>query len=268
MGSYRNPEFAFDHRMAEANTIEVIAGAEDPNSTGAGVARVVDSQHARDCEIKATGSNPVEIEVGRGNNVAPNHTRLIIPFGHNLNGWDVRILASSTSGTGATIVGPFSIVSDDEIDISYAEPFNGKLNFQTVKFESSPAPDLTLTLPEIYLTNTVVPIRGPDNTWGSVVRRKVQDFEGASGVGTSVRTGPDQQTWRLTWNVIVDDDITDFLRVLQSAVRPFYFLPPDDDFPWALYKLEGDVDAGEKFRSSVNGTLIYNATALIVEALG
>lgn len=268
MGSYQEPEFAFDHRLAEANGLNVITGAEDPAGTGAGVFRVVDSQHARDAEIKASGSNPIQIEVNRGNNAAPNHTRLIIPAGHNLDGWDVSLRAGSLTGGAELVAGPFSITSDDEIDITYAEDPDGALNFQLVKFDSSPAPDLTLTLPEIYLTNTVVPVRGPDTNWGAVVRRNVQDFEGASGVGTEVRTGPDKQTWRLTWNVIIDDDITDFLRVLQSAVRPFYFLPPDDDFGWALYKLEGNVDAGEKYRSATTGSLVYDATALIVESLG
>jgi hypothetical protein len=268
VGSYQDPEFAFDARLHEANGLEVLTGDEDPTGEGAGVFRVVDSQHARPAKILATGSNPIQIEVNRGSNSAPNHTRLIIPAGHNLDGWDVRLLAGALSGGTDAVAGPFSIVSDDEIDITYAEDPDGALNFQIVKFESSPAPDLTIELPEIYLTNTVVPIRGPDTTWGAVVRRNVQDFTGASGVGTSVRTGADQQTWRLTWNLVLGDDVDDFLRVLESTVRPFYFLPPDDDFGWALYKLEGNVDKREKFRSSTVGPLVYEATALLVETLG
>jgi hypothetical protein len=268
VGSYQDPEFAFDARLHEAGNIAVITGSEDPGSTGAGVFRIVDSQHARDAEIKATGTNPIEVEVDRGAGSAPNHTRLIIPEGHNLSGWDVRILGGPATGPSGAVAGPFSIVSNDEIDITYAENPDGAERFQVVKFDSAPAPDLRLALPEIYLTNTVVPIRGPDTTWGAVVRRNVQDFVGASGVGTDVRTGPDQQTWRLTWNLVLGDDVDDFLRVLESAVRPFYFLPPDDDFGWALYKLEGNVDKSEKFRSSTVGPLVYEATALLIETLG
>ncbi len=266
MGSYRAPEFAFDNVMTEQSALSVISGLEDPNGTQAGVFRVVDGQHARPAQIKASGSNPVQVQIDRFFNSQPRYTRLIIPEGHNLDGWSVRLLGGSLEPAANPVFGPVAIVGTDRVDETFASVGNSELRFQVVKFEFSPADDLTIDLPEIYLTNTVVPLRGPQLRWDASVRKNVQRLEGASGVGTSLRTGPDRQTWSLDWTLV--DDIATFLTPLEQAVRPFWFLPPDDDFDWDIYEAAVDVRKSERFRAATTGSLVYEAKVTLSQVLG
>ena len=266
MGSYRAPEFAFDNVLTETQALTVESGIEDPNSNESKVFRVVDGQHASVAQIKAVGSGNIKVQIDRGLNAQPNYTRLIIPEGHNLDGWDVDTLGGVADPPGDAVSTVHSVVGTDRIDFTFAEDTDGTKRFQAVRFLSSPSDDLTIDLPEIYLTNTVVPTRGPDLQWDADVVRNVQRFEGASGVGTSLRTGPDRQTWGLDWTLV--DDIATFLTPLEQAVRPFWFRPPDDDFEWDLYEARVSVRKKEKFRSATTGSLVYEAKVLLSQVLG
>ena len=161
-----------------------------------------------------------------------------------------------------------SVVSNDRIDFTFPEVADGADRFQLIRFTSSPADDLTISFPEIYLTNTVVPLRGPDRKWDARVIKNAQRFKGASGVGTSQRSGADQQSWGLTWKLVQDADVADFMDPIVAAVRPFWFRPQDTDLDLDLYEVPGNVGKKENFRSNAVGDLVYDLTVTLVQVLG
>ncbi len=271
MGAYRSPEFAFDHIFAEGDDFTLLtveSGLLDPNLNDSGLFRIIDDQHARSTQIKAIGPNPIDIQIDRVSGSQKNYTRIIIPEGHNLNGWDVRTFGGPATTPTDAVSSIESVVSNDRIDFTFTEDPDGADRFQLIRFTSSPADDLTISFPEIYLTNTIVPLRGPDRKWDARLIKNQQRFKGASGVGTSQRSGADQQSWGLTWKLVQDADVADFMDPLVAAVRPFWFRPPDDDFDWDLYELAGNAGKKENFRANSVGSLVYDLTITLVQVLG
>ena len=226
--TWRAPRYCYRHALRDAGE-SAITGlnafhADYPKT------RLIDERSSVNMKFAAS-DNDHYIQMDRGSASEPAITRLFIPSGHNFGATgDIRLRADTTDDMAtATLLiahdGDGENVGTGDIDITFDSNTE-----QYVRLDW-PNQSGQWELPELWLTDTVTIIRGPEPKWTDHPVPNAVAIPKASGERPVIETGAAQRLLGFQYAHCETAD-TASLDALIAAVgisKPFIVDPPYDD---------------------------------------
>ena len=199
---------------------------------------------------------------------------ILIPS-HNLTGCSLNLFTSGspavdmlspnytvTEAAGELIILPLTVTQD-------VAPDHERLYFQI--FQGTAAGATTPELGEIFLTTKREVTRGPEFNWDHSWVRAQQQFVGLSGISSTWLNGAARKRYVLTWRHLSGADrqiMFDMREQTNDWSEPFYFTPPDDQYPTILVELERDPGWEQDFQDPLSTGTTDAVTLPMIQVLG
>ncbi len=203
-------------------------------------------------------------------------TDTIFISGHNWNGFDLAVVGYPiTFGVDPVNLMPNYVILEAngvviERDLTtQIDPMAHVL--VTILDTTNPDPTRIPEVSEIWITTKLEMTRGPEPRWEHPWVRSQNRFVNDAGVTSTWLTGTARKRFSLTWDRVFGADrqtLFDLQRLSNDWSQPFWFRPPDTDYPTLLMELDRDGD-WQQFLSNPAGSGTSDRVTLpLIQVLG
>jgi hypothetical protein len=246
---YTDPAFLVYHCIADAIMEGGLAALTSPNVWKSPVdvekRRLADFRIANVAAFNAAAADHY-IQVDRSYPGQGELTRVIVPWGHNFSGENVRIRASDTGAYGGeevTILAQTAVSGTALIDLAITGGTATHRNWRYQRFDWPSSSSTAWEAPELWMGTRLTTTTGIVHAWENPLYSPIVEEEFGTREASVMLASP-RRTWELTHVHLDATDVAvyDAVAAMGRSV-PFWFWPPDDSYTEPLLmKLTDDME--------------------------
>lgn len=262
--AWRVPRFGVRHSLRDLGA----AAVSEQNAIATGDYEAFMFDERREVMSFATAETDHYVQVNMGADYATDNVdRIVVPVGHNFNGYDFRIRQSTLSDMSSPdqllLEEPHSGTGqiDEDLDMASTKRFI-RIDWITDNF----APDI----PELWLTKTLAPGESAAVPWGDQRVYNVETFITPSGDRGDLQLGASQRVFELEYPYI---DVAADIAMLDQLVDDvgmelaFLFDPPFDDESVLICRMARPPERRFVHQVPAGGSKAYTYRFSIIEQL-